>query len=88
MYNALDFTYILYFEGVACQWFCLGTPVSSTNKTDRQRYSWNIVESGIQHHNPNPLFEGGVCIISNVFTLFQTEKTHDRHIWCLLFVNM
>jgi hypothetical protein len=29
-----------------------------------------------------------VCIISNVFTLFQTEKTHDRHIWCLLFVNM
>jgi hypothetical protein len=31
-----------------------GTPVSSTNKTDTQ-YSWNIVESGIKHHNPNPI---------------------------------
>jgi hypothetical protein len=26
----------------------------STNKADRPQYNWNIVESGIKHHNPNP----------------------------------
>jgi hypothetical protein len=36
----------------AGRWFSLGTPVSSTNKTDTQ-YNWNIVESGVKHHNPN-----------------------------------
>jgi hypothetical protein len=35
----------------ACWWFSLGTLVSFTNKTV-PRYNWNIVESGIQHHNP------------------------------------
>ena len=29
--------------------------VSSTNKTDHQRYSWNIVESGVKHHKPIPI---------------------------------
>ena len=28
--------------------------VSFTNKTDRHDINWNIVESGIKHHNPNP----------------------------------
>jgi hypothetical protein len=37
---------------VACQWFSQGTPVSSTNKTDRQH--WNIVESDVKHQNTNP----------------------------------
>jgi hypothetical protein len=32
------------------QWFSLGIPVSSTNKTDRHDYSWNIVEISIKHH--------------------------------------
>ena len=27
-------------------------PVSSTNKTGRYHINWNIVESGIKHHNP------------------------------------
>jgi len=37
------------------RWFSPCTPVFSTNKTDRHpRYSWNIVESGVKHHNPNP----------------------------------
>ena len=37
-----------------CQWFAAGllfstdTPVSSTNKTDRHIFNWNIVESGIK----------------------------------------
>ena len=34
---------------VADWWVSLGTPVSSTNKTDRQ-----VVESDVKHHNPNP----------------------------------
>ena len=38
----------------AGQWFSPGTSVSSTNKTDPPYYYWNIVESGIKHHNPNP----------------------------------
>ena len=35
------------------QWFSPGTPVSSTNKTDRH---WNIVESGVKHHKPKTRF--------------------------------
>ena len=33
----------------ADRWISPGTPVSSTNKTD---HYWNIVESGVKHHNP------------------------------------
>jgi hypothetical protein len=33
------------------RWFSPGTPVSSTNKTDR--HDWNIAESGIKHHKLN-----------------------------------
>jgi len=37
-----------------CRWFSQGTTVSSTNKTDRYDiYNWNIVESGVKHHNTN-----------------------------------
>ena len=28
--------------------------VSSTKKTHRRDTNWNIDESGIKHHNPNP----------------------------------
>jgi hypothetical protein len=28
-----------------------GTPLSSTNRTDYQ-HNWNIVESGVKHHEP------------------------------------
>jgi hypothetical protein len=44
-----------------CQWFATGwwfspgTLVSSTNKTDTTRYTWNIIETGSKHCNPNPL---------------------------------
>ena len=37
---------------VASSWFVQGTLVFSTNKTDNN--NWNILESGIKHHNPNP----------------------------------
>jgi len=42
----------------AGRWFSPGTPVSSINKTYRHNneYNWNIVESGIKHHNPYPSY--------------------------------
>ena len=39
-----------------CQWIETGrwfSPVSSTNKNWPPQYSWNIVESGVNHHRPN-----------------------------------
>ena len=36
------------------RWFSQGPLVSSTNKTDSW-YNWNIVESGIKHHQTNKL---------------------------------
>ena len=35
--------------------FSPGTPVSSTNKTDRRQITENIVESGVKHNNPKPI---------------------------------
>jgi hypothetical protein len=35
------------------QWFSPGTPVSSTNKTDRHDITEIFVESGVKHHKPN-----------------------------------
>jgi len=37
------------------RWCSLCTTVSSTNKTDCH-INWNVAESGIKHHNPNPNF--------------------------------
>ena len=37
---------------MAGQLFPLGTPVPSTNITDRHDISWNIVESDVKHPNP------------------------------------
>ena len=55
--------------------FSLGTPVFSTNKTDRHNNS-NIVESGIKHHIPTkPTFIEGLCFIFNFcHRLFQQKK--------------
>ena len=33
--------------------FFSGTPVSSTNETDRHDNNWNIVESDVKYHNRN-----------------------------------
>jgi hypothetical protein len=47
----------------AGQWFSLGTPVSSTNKTDHHDITENVVESGVKHHNPllTPFLKGLCC---------------------------
>ena len=45
------------------RWFCLGTLVSSINKTyivpPRYMYNWNIVESGIKHQKPIQTIKNG-----------------------------
>jgi hypothetical protein len=38
---------------VAGRWFSPGTPVSSTNRTDR--HDINICKSGVKHHTPNSI---------------------------------
>jgi hypothetical protein len=35
------------------RWFSPGPPFSSTNKDWPLRYNWNIVESGVKHHQTN-----------------------------------
>jgi hypothetical protein len=42
------------------RWFSPGTLVSSSNKSDR--YNWNIIESGVNHHNPNP-WASSICLL-------------------------
>ena len=36
-----------------CRWFSPGTPVSCANNNWPPRYNWNIIKSGVKHHNPN-----------------------------------
>jgi hypothetical protein len=36
------------------QWFSLGTPVFSTNKTDRHGITEILLKVVLEHHNPNP----------------------------------
>ena len=44
--------YMIKSVSAAGWWFCQGTPVTSTNKTVRHVYNWNIVESGVKQNNP------------------------------------
>jgi hypothetical protein len=40
---------------MAGRWFSPGTPVSSTNKTDRHDITEILLkQSGVKHHNHNP----------------------------------
>jgi hypothetical protein len=52
--------YYFVFSKVVCQWiaagqwFSPGTPLSSTNNTDRLDITEKKIESGVKHHNPKP----------------------------------
>ena len=70
------------------QWFSPGTLVFSTNKTDRH-------ESGVKHHNPNPLkyvyviSEGvltAICWISFYFILFCFKQLSIKCVLTVYFV--
>jgi hypothetical protein len=57
------------------RWFSTGVPVSSTNKTDRQGYNWNILKSGVKHHKLTKQFLPIVGqMYFNAFTSFRTTK--------------
>jgi len=63
-------------------WFSSGTPVSSTNKTWPPWYNWNIVESGVKHHNPNPL-NSLICPVVSCTHFFLSRRT--RHLFFYVF---
>ena len=48
------------------QWFSLGTRFPPPIKLDMPQYNWNIVESGIKHHNPYPIVIFQVVLTSHV----------------------
>jgi hypothetical protein len=43
----------IHFVLLSSRCFSTGSPVSSTNKTDRRDITENIGESGVKHHNTN-----------------------------------
>ena len=54
------------------------------------RYSWNIFESSIKHHNPNPLVRRGRCYFTSKYTVvFECHPNSGVRkkycIGCLLF---
>jgi hypothetical protein len=61
------------------RWFSPSTPVSSTNKTAwPPRYNWNIVESGVKHHNHQPnRYYTRVCSC-----LFKVFFNQNSFLWC------
>jgi len=54
---------------LAGRWFSLGTPASSTNKTDRHDITEILFESGVKHHNPNSITTTVLLglIIANIY---------------------
>ena len=80
------------------RWFSLGTPVSSTNETDRHWHNWNVVESGVNHHKPNQtclsLLDTTLCYMDNVISYLQLvdvflrvlELPQSRKLTATLFV--
>jgi len=46
------------------QWFSLGTPVSSTNKTDRQDITEILLKMTLNTLSPNPKIQVTVRVIS------------------------
>jgi hypothetical protein len=58
------------------KWFSPGPPVFSTNKTDRHDYNWNIVESGVKHHQTNKLYLNSVGSYSHVISIYMYTFLH------------
>ena len=67
-------------------WFPLGSPVSSTNKTDRHHITEHIVESGVKYHNHkhNPIVFYGIHVSFILFVkILYNDVQHDFYIrWC------
>ena len=77
---------------VVDRWFSLGTPVSSTNKTDHHDITEIFLESGVKHYNPSKyylclpyrtLIKPSRNIIHNVITALTLSDKVDK--CCYLF---
>ena len=62
----------------AGRWFSPSTPLSSTNKTDRHD-NWNIVETGVKHHNFSPSFDNFDRPDTKQITKGDWVTIHFRH---------
>jgi len=64
-------------QGLAeSQWFSLGTPSDFLHQQN-----WNIVESGVKHHNPNTT-GGAVYTGFNVYTKYTVnQKKSYKPLW-------
>ena len=62
-------------------WFSPCTPVSPTSKSWPPRYSWNIVECGVKHHNPNSLFNLDVMLL---YLNKKYKNIIQLNVWMLL----
>ena len=56
------------------QWFPLGTPVSSMNKTDRHDATKILLKMALNHHNSNPHL---LSLLSYIFISKRREQVRD-----------
>jgi hypothetical protein len=73
-------------------WFSSGTPVSSKNKIDLTRYNWNIVESGVKHHQTNKPTDKNILLAAFLVFLICSVTSKNNyflymHEWLLQMKN-
>ena len=74
----------------AGRWFSPGTPVSSTNKTDRHDVTENIVESGVNHQknlNPNTFIYYYCIFWWSIHIVDQNPKYTHKSVLNLIVLN-
>jgi hypothetical protein len=66
----------------ADRWFSPGTPDFLHQWNWPPWYSWNIVESGIKHHNPNHLYFSSICICVSfsIRKIYSIEFTYSSKV--------
>jgi len=65
------------------RWFSPGPPVFSTNKTDRPRFNWNIVESGIKQHQTNKQTNKHTYNLYNKANVFLNIENNFNRRFCI-----
>ena len=59
------------------RWFSLCTPCFLHQKNWLPCNNWNIVESGVKHHNPNPFL---VCQGNTIYLFSTTQEINHVHL--------
>ena len=84
--NIMQYSLLL----AAGRWFSPGTPVSSTNKTDRHDVTENIVESGVNHQknlNPNTFIYYYCIFWWSIHIVDQNPKYTHKSVLNLIVLN-